>query len=405
MKKNVARLGALALCAMLCTSLFAGCSEKASKNADDEIKFGMVWAKSGSAEVIESLSEKAANMAIEEINAAGGINGKNLVAITEDWESDEAKATERTKKLLLEDQVPFIVGFCLGTGSQAAKTVVEENNALLFLPTAGSGEEESPNIVYSGGTTYTFTKELVPYLIENEGPKVFCVGSDYYYPVRVAEQTTKLVELNGGELAGSELLAMEETDCSAVISKIKEAAPDFIYANVVGSTTMAFYQQCKEYGLDIPIASVISSEMDAIAMGGEYAGGTYATFNWFQSSDNDLSKKFLQNFEAKYGAEDASKVNATILCAYSTIYLIAEALKNVDSLDSMAIKEAVGEVSVETPQGTYSVDPDNAYYAENYAMIVKFDENAKPQTVYTSEGQLPAEPWPDILFPNGNPNK
>ena len=391
--------------AALTAGALAGCGTGNTASSEDEIKFGMIWAHSGSGETIETLCEEAADMAIEEINADGGINGKKLVAITEDWESDEAKATEKTKKLLLEDQVPFILGYCLGTGSQAAKTVAEENNGLLVLPTAGSGEEESDHIIYTGGTTYTFSKELIPYMVENFGPKVFCVGSDYYYPVRIAAQTEALLSDCGGELVGNEYLSMEETDCSAVISKIKETKPDVIFANVVGSTTAAFYQQCKEYGVDIPIASVITSEMDAVTMGADYIGGTYSAFNWFASSDNELSQKFLDNFEKKYGEEETLKVNATVVCAYSSVYLMAEALKNCESYDTESIKAALADVSVETPEGTFSVDSKNAYYAKNYAMIVKWDDEARPETVYQSDGQLPAEPWPELLFPDGKPTE
>jgi ABC-type branched-subunit amino acid transport system substrate-binding protein len=404
-RNQLRKLAILVLTLAMITATTAGCSSKsAGGKTEDEIKFGMIWARSGSAETIESLSEKAANLAIEEINASGGINGKKLVAITEDWESDESKATEKAKKLYLENQVPFILGFCLGTGSQAAKAVAEDNNGLLIVPTAGSGEEESPNIVYTGGTTYTFTKELIPYLIKNVGPKVFCVGSDYYYPVRVAEQTKALLELNGGELVGNEFLSMEKTDCSSVITKIKQAQPDVIYANVVGSTTAAFYQQCKEYGLDIPIASVITSEMDAVTMGSEYIEGTYSTFNWFASSDNELSKKYLDSFKSKYGESDMLMVNATITAAYSSVYLIAEALKSTDKYDVDSLKTAFGKAKVDTPQGTFSVDSANGYYAENYAMIVKWNSDARPETVFTSPSQLPAEPWPALLFPNGKPN-
>ncbi|MDR3278703.1 MAG: transporter substrate-binding protein [Oscillospiraceae bacterium] len=398
------RAAAAALGLAMLTAALAGCGKKSGGESADEIKFGMIYAHSGSAEMIESLSEKAALLAVEEINASGGVNGKKLVAITEDWESDESKATERAKKLYMDDQVPFILGFCLGTGSQAAKSVAEENNKLLIVPTAGSGEEESPNMIYTGGTTYTFTKELIPYLIEAEGPRVFCVGSDYYYPVRVSEQTKALLAQSGGELVGNEFLAMEETDCSAVITKIIQAQPDFIYANVVGSTTAAFYQQCKEYGLDIPIASVITSEMDAVTMGAAYIEGTYSTFNWFASSDNPLSVKYLESFKAKYGEADMLKVNATITAAYSSVYLIAEALKKCESYDVETIKAAFSGTKAETPQGTFSVDPKNGYYAENYAMIVKWNADARPENMYVSGGQLPAEPWPATLFPNGKPS-
>ncbi|MDR2664944.1 MAG: transporter substrate-binding protein [Oscillospiraceae bacterium] len=403
MKNAFRKALAASLALALVSASAAGCGKKEAAG-DDEIKFGIIYAHSGSAEMIESVSEKAALLAVEEINAAGGVGGKKLVAITEDWESDESKATEKAKKLYLQDEVPFILGTCLGTGTQAVRTVAEQNGKLFFAPTAGSGEDESPNTIYTGGTTYTFTKELIPYMTEKFGPNVFCVGSDYYYPVRIAEQTKALVELGGGNLVGSEFLPMEATDCSTVIAKIKQQAPDFIYANVVGSTTAAFYQQAKEYGLDIPIASVITSEMDAVTMGGEYSEGTYATFNWFASSDNPLSVKFLENFEKKYGREDMLRVNATITAAYSSVYLIAEALKKAGSYDVDSLKAALAGTSVDTPQGKFSVDPENGYYAENYAMIVMWGADARPVTVYESDGQLPAEPWPDILFPNGKPS-
>jgi ABC-type branched-subunit amino acid transport system substrate-binding protein len=403
MKKGIfKRVAAAALAGVMV--LGAVSCGKSKDGGGDEIKIGLIYAHSGSAEMIESLSEKAALLAIKEINDAGGVNGKKLVAISEDWESDEAKATEKAKKLYLQDNVSLIIGTCLGTGTQAIRTVAEENGKLFIAPTAGSGEDESASMVFTGGTTYTFTKELIPYMAERFGSKVFCVGSDYYYPVRLEAQTKALIAQLGGTVVGSEFLPMEATDCSAVITKIMQAQPDFIYANVVGSTTAAFYQQMKEYGLDIPIASVITSEMDAITMGGEYISGTYSTFNWFASSTNPLSVKFLESFEKAYGKDDMLKVNATITAAYSSVYLVAEALKTAKTMGLDDLKAAIGAAKVDTPQGQFSVDAGNAYYAENYAMIVEWDENARPVTVFQSEGQLPAEPWPGILFPDGKPN-
>ncbi|MDR2133300.1 MAG: transporter substrate-binding protein [Clostridiales Family XIII bacterium] len=401
MKNIFKRVAAAVLVGAMLPGMSA-CGESDSGSAD-EIKIGLIYAHSGSAEMIESLSEKAALLAIDEINDAGGVNGKRLTAVSEDWESDEAIATEKAKKLYLQDGVSIILGTCLGTGTQAVRSVAEENGKLFVAPTAGSGEDESPNMVFTGGTTYTFTKELIPFMAEKFGDRVFCVGSDYYYPVRIEAQTKALVDRIGGELVGSEFLPMESTDCSAVITKIMQAKPDFIYANVVGSTTATFYQQMKEYGLDIPIASVITSEMDAVTMGGEYIAGSYSTFNWFASSENPLSVRFLENFEKAYGRDDMLKVNATITASYSSVYLIAEALKSASSQSTDDLKAALATAEVDTPQGMFSVDAESGYYAKNYAMIVEWDDGARPVTVFASESQLPAEPWPDLLFPNGKP--
>ncbi|MDR2088327.1 MAG: transporter substrate-binding protein [Clostridiales Family XIII bacterium] len=401
MKSIFKRVAAAVLIGAMLPGVSA-CGESDAGSAD-EIKIGLIYAHSGSAEMIESLSEKAALLAINEINDAGGINGKQLTAVSEDWESDEAKATEKAKKLYLQDGVNIILGTCLGTGTQAVRSVAEENGKLFIAPTAGSGEDESPNMIFTGGTTYTFTKELIPFMAEKFGNRVFCVGSDYYYPVRIEAQTKALIDQIGGELVGSAFLPMEATDCSAVITKIMQAKPDFVYANVVGSTTATFYQQMKEYGLDIPIASVITSEMDAITLGGEYISGSYSAFNWFASSENPLSVSFLENFEKAYGRDDMLKVNATITASYSSIYLIAEALKSANSQSTDDLKAALATAEVDTPQGMFSVDAENAYYAKNYAMIIEWNDQARPVTVFASENQLPAEPWPVLLFPNGKP--
>jgi ABC-type branched-subunit amino acid transport system substrate-binding protein len=124
----------------------------------------------------------AAQLAVEEINESGGINGRKIVPVIEDAASDPAQTATKARKLVMQDQVAAIVGGLTSSLRQAMLPIVEENKSVLIYPGTFEGEEYSENIIYTGSVPNQQLTPLIPWLTENVGKKVFLIGNDYVYP-------------------------------------------------------------------------------------------------------------------------------------------------------------------------------------------------------------------------------
>src|SRR5215207_323762 len=140
---------------------------------EDTIKVGILHSLSGTMSISETTVRDAELMAIEEINAAGGVLGKQLVPVIEDGASDWPTFAEKARKLLQEDQVDVIFGCWTSASRKAVLPVVEENNGLLFYPVQYEGLEQSPNIVYTGATTNQQIVPAVEYLLSQGHTRFF----------------------------------------------------------------------------------------------------------------------------------------------------------------------------------------------------------------------------------------
>ena len=139
---------------------------------------GILFSESGSTALVEKTMTNACEMAFDEINEAGGINGKKIEYIHEDYASEPATATEKIKKLIQQDEVVATVGCYTSASRQATLTTLKEENSLLVYPTYTEGEEVHPNCIYVGCMPNQQATEFIPWLLENVGKKVFLVNSD-----------------------------------------------------------------------------------------------------------------------------------------------------------------------------------------------------------------------------------
>ncbi|WP_157068396.1 transporter substrate-binding protein, partial [Geobacillus jurassicus] len=226
---------------LLCISLFAlgGCaassvvdqaknnenSNSSSSSKGDTVKVGILHSLSGTMAISEVSLRDAELMAIEEINASGGLLGKKIEPVVEDGASDWPTFAEKAKKLLQKDQVAAIFGGWTSASRKAMLPVVEQNNGLLWYPVQYEGMESSPNIFYTGATTNQQIVPAVSWLLKNRGKTFFLLGSDYVFP-RTANKIIKAqLKAEGGQVVGEEYTPLGHTDYSTIISKIKQVKP------------------------------------------------------------------------------------------------------------------------------------------------------------------------------------
>ena len=181
--------------------LLTGCgkSEKAPAKAGaaaaaDGIKIGVLYSTTGPFSISEKPMLNAARMAIDEINAAGGIKGKKLIPVYEDYASDPAKATEKIKKLILQDKVVATVGTNSSATRLAVIPDVERNKSVLIYNTYYEGEKPSPNVIYTNSVPSQQSADFIPWIVKNLGKKVFFVGSDYVFGVTSVKKAKAMLE-------------------------------------------------------------------------------------------------------------------------------------------------------------------------------------------------------------------
>ena len=368
MRKTSLRLlgGATALATSL-SIVACGGGDKAGGDFDGEVKVGILHSRSGTMAISENTVAEAELMAIDEINAKGGItiDGKKLkiVPVEEDGASDWPTFAEKAKKLIDQDQVSVVFGGWTSASRKAMLPVFEAKDHFLFYPIQYEGQECSKNIFYTGATPNQQAEPAVSWLLKNKGKDFFLVGSDYVYPRTANTIMKEQLKVEGGNLVGEDYLPLGNTEVAPIIAKIKQALPKggVIVNTLNGDSNVAFFKQMKAAGITpangYAIMSFSIAEEEVAAIGPEYLEGTYAAWNFFQSLDTPASKKFTADFKAKYGENRVT--NDPAESAYNMVYLWAKGAEKANSVDDNEVRKALIGVSFDAPQGKIEVQPNH----------------------------------------------
>lgn len=356
--------------------------------AGDTVKIGVLYSTTGNFSLSETPMYNASKLAIDEINANGGIAGKQIEPVYADYGSDPAKASEKVQQLILEDKVLLISGSNNSATRLAVEPVVEEQNVALFYNTYYEGEEPSPNVIYTNTVPSQQVYDYIPWMIENFGPKIFCVGSDYVFPQKEIAFAKQRIEECGGELVGEEYAPSGHTEFSSIINKIKAAQPDAVFSAVAGDSVVSFVKQYVQYGMSLeetPMCTIATHEAGVKGIGVDAAQGLYSSFDYFNTLDTPESKAFVEAYQAAFGTD--TTVTNLAEGAYHGIYLIKAALEKAENWDTDSIIAACSGLEVETPGGTIKIDETN-HHAWLNSYIGRVNSEGTFDIVYKSDGLL-----------------
>lgn len=366
----------------------------ASAATGSEIKVGILHSLSGTMSISEVSVKGAEIMAIDEINAAGGLLGKQIVPVIEDGASDWPTFAEKAKKLIEIDKVPVVFGCWTSASRKAVLPVFESLNGLLYYPVQYEGLESSPNIFYAGATTNQQIIPAVEYLLTQAGRKSFyLLGSDYVFP-RTANKIIKAqLKASGLTEVGEEYTPLGATEYSTVISKIQASGADVVFNTLNGDSNVAFFKQLKDAGLTaetLPTLSVSVAEEEIRGIGPDNMVGHLTAWNYFQTTDVPENKKFVAAYKAKYG--DNRVTDDPIEAAYFMVYLWAEAVKKAGSTDIAAVREAAKGLTFNAPEGLVTFDGDNQHVYKT-ARIGKARADGMFDEVWNSGKPIKPDPF------------
>ena len=364
-------------------------------SAQETVKLGLLHSLSGTIAIAEAALVEAEKMAIEEINASGGVMGRKIEAVIEDGASDWPTFAEKTKKLLQRDKVAAIVGCYTSASRKAVLPVLNQMKGLLYYPTYYEGQEEDKHVIYTSQEATQSVIAAIEWMAKQQGKTFFLVGSDYIYPRTCNKIAKPTITRVGGKVVGEEYAPLGHTEFSSIINKIKAAKPDWIYSTVVGGSNVAFYKQLKAAGLDgakQKLLSTVVSENEIDGIGKENAVGYYACMGYFQSLKNPQNERFVKALKAKYGQDRV--VGDPMECAYNAVYLWKLAAEKAKSFDVDKVIAASSGLEFDAPEGRIRIHASNHHVAKK-VRIGKARSDGQFDIVYES-GVLEPNPFPKL---------
>ena len=374
------------------------------KTDGDTIKIGFLNSRSGTMAISENTVYDSLAMAKDEINAAGGVNGKQLEVVAEDGASEPTTFAEKAQKLISSDCVAAVFGGWTSASRKAMLPVFEGNNSLLFYPVQYEGLEASKNIYYTGATT---NQQIIPAMdfLKSKGVKtLFLAGSDYVFPRTANKIIKQYAKVLGIEIVGEEYVPLTSDDWTTQVAKIAEAKPDFVFNTINGSSNVGFIKAYDEAGLgadNSPIISVSIAEEEAPAMGADLTG-QFAAWNYFQSVENPTNETFIKAFQDKYGAERPT--SDPMEAAYTSMYLYKGMVEKAKSFCVDAVNAAADGVTFASPEGAVTVNGDNHHIAKT-GLIGQINAENQFDVVWDSEAPIEPDPFLDSgKYPWWDPN-
>jgi urea transport system substrate-binding protein len=366
----------------------------AAATTGGEIKVGILHSLSGTMSISEVSVKDAEIMAIEEINAAGGVLGKQIVPVIEDGASDWPTFAEKAGKLLDVDKVAIVFGCWTSASRKAVLPVFESKKGLLYYPVQYEGLEASPNIFYAGATTNQQIIPSVDFLLkEKKKTKFFLLGSDYVFP-RTANKIIKAQLKDAGlEVAGEEYTPLGATEYSTVISKIQASGADVVYNTLNGDSNVAFFKQLKDAGSTaetLLTLSVSVAEEEIRGIGPENMVGHLTAWNYFQTTDTPENKTFVAAYKKKYG--DNRVTDDPIEAAYFMVYIWAAAVTKAGSTDVDAVRAAAKGLTFQAPEGLVTFDGENQHVSK-IARIGEAQADGMFKEIWTSGEPVKPDPF------------
>ena len=392
MKRDLfVKLTAMAMTALMAFSM-AGCGK--TEEDSKVVKVGLLHSQTGSMAISEQAVLDAEKLAIEEINAAGGVLGCQIEYHEDDGASDPSTFATKAEKLIDQEGITTVFGCWTSSSRKAVKSIFEDYNALLFYPVQYEGMESSSNIVYTGAAPNQQIVPAIDYLIEQGYTKFFLLGSDYVFPRTANMIISAQVENAGLEVVGEEYADMSQTDFAAIIAKIEEAKPDVIINTLNGTGNVSFFKQMSEKNYtseDYMTMSFSIAEEEVATIGSDILKGHMVSWNYYQTTETEKNEEFVAAYKDAYGEDRVTSDPAE--AAYDAVYLWKAACEKAGSFEVDDILAAIeeGGITFDAPEGTVTIDGSNHHLAKP-VRIGQVGDDGLIYEVYSTDA--PVDPVP-----------
>ncbi|HDL7823194.1 TPA: urea ABC transporter substrate-binding protein [Yersinia enterocolitica] len=384
--------------------------------AADTIKVGILHSLSGTMAISETPLKDMALMSIDDINAHGGVLGKQLEPVIVDPASNWPLFAEKARQLLTQDKVAVVFGAWTSVSRKSVLPVFEELNGLLFYPVQYEGEEMSPNVFYTGAAPNQQAIPAVEYLLSEDGgaaKRFILLGTDYVYP----RTTNKILRafLHSKGIQDKDIdevyTPFGYSDYQTIVSNIKKFSADgktAVISTINGDSNVPFYKELANQGIkatDVPVIAFSVGEEELRGIDTKPLVGNLAAWNYFQSVDNPTNKKFVEQWKAyakahKLPNADTAVTNDPMEATWVGMHMWAQAVEKAKSTDVDKVRAAMAGQTYPAPSGfTLTMDKTN-HHLHKPVMIGEIEADGQFNVVWQTDAPIRAQPWSPFIAGN-----
>ncbi len=332
--------------------------DEPAEPSGEPVRIGILFSNSGPAGIFGQPTANIAEFIEEDINAAGGINGRPVETFLADDATDPAVGRQAMEQLIESDGVDVVLGTHSSATREAAKPLAEDAGVLYIYAALYEGGECSPVMFNTGEVPSQQLAPVIPWMMdETGGSKWFLLGNDYVWPRRSFELARQYIEAAGGEVVGEEYVPLGTQDFSSVAQQIAGSGADLIFPALVGGDAIAFETQAVDFGIGqdaIPRLANIYEENVLGVMGPAVTAGMRVTLGYFKEVDNPANNAFVARYFEQFGA-DAPPHMTFSSHIYDAALLYAAAANAAGTTDTAAVAAALEGLSLSTPTGDISI--------------------------------------------------
>ncbi len=345
--------------------------------AAEPIKIGIPVGLSGANSVVAPSVVQSAQLAVDEINAKGGVLGRPLALEVADDASGAAGAQKAFDSLISQKKVDVLISMETSAARNAALPIVARGKTPYIYTSFYEGKSCSPYMFVNAWVPEQQVPPIVDYFAREKGAKnYFLIGSDYAFGRGMLAFTKAYIEKIGGKVVGEEYLPMDGSDWTPIISKLKSASPDALITSTAGGApNVTLTKQLRAAGVKLPYGNLAVDEGTAKSMGTD-AEGIFISASYVTGIDSAANKAFLAAMAKKFGA-DLKTPNDLSVPEYEAVYAYKAAVEKAGSTDSAAVLKALGDVRVEGPRGTIEMSKEHHAPLSMYLGQVQGDGSVK----------------------------
>lgn len=354
--------------------------------AEKPVKIGLLEDASGNFALPVIPKIHATELAVDEINAKGGILGRPIELVQYDTQSDNTRFQQMARRLIRNDKVDVIFGAFSSASREAIRPIMDREKQLYWYNNQYEGGVCDSNVFVTGAVPEQQFSTLIPWMMEKYGKKVYTIAADYNFGQISAEWVRKIVKENGGTMVGEEFIPLSASQFGQTIQNIQKAKPDFVMTLLVGANQSSYYEQASAAKLNLPMGSSVNvgQAYEHKRFKAPALKDMYVTANYIEEVDTPASNDFKQRFHAKFPNEPY--INQEAANAYDAVYLYKAAVEKAGGTDMTAVRKALesGDICTDGPSGKVCIDPKSHHLSHTiYLAHVKADHSIEIPKVWT----------------------
>jgi len=381
------------------------------------VKIGVLHSLSGTMAISETVLKDVVLMAVDEINAKGGVMGAKIEPVVVDPASNWPLFAEKARQLISQDKVAAVFGCWTSVSRKSVLPVFEELNGLLFYPVQYEGEEISKNVFYTGAAPNQQAIPAVEYLMSKEGggaKRWVLLGTDYVYP-RTTNKILRAFLIKNG-VAESDIMEdytpFGHSDYQTIIAKIKkfssEGKKTAVVSTINGDSNVPFYKELGNQGLkatDVPVVAFSVGEEELRGVDTKPLVGHLAAWNYFMSiknPENDAWKKKWADYTKakKLPYADKPLTNDPMEAAYIGVYMWKQAVEKAKSFEVAKVTAAMAGQTFKAPSGITSKMDEKNHHLHKAVFIGEVKADGQFNVVWKTKGPVKAQPWSPFIAGN-----